>query len=211
MLYCRIWNERKKYLLVVAVLFVVVVLPLAQAQRGAIVLPRNLAQLSGRARVVVRARVIAAQFEPHPKYPNLDSVVVTLSVEEILKGTAGKTLTFRQFVWDPRDRSDRLGYRYGEEVLLFLNPPTTVGFTSPVGLEQGRFLVLSGPAGSITVLNGARNRGLSFGMTGLPETSKLSARARQALAVPPDKTGPLQLDVVREIVRTFATFTDKTQ
>jgi hypothetical protein len=210
MLYCGIWNDRKKYLLVV-VLSVVVILPLAQAQRGAIVFPRNLAQLSGRANIVVRAHVIEAHFEPHPDYPNLSSVVVTLFVEEVLKGTAGKILTFRQFVWDPRDRSDRLGYRTGEEVLLFLNHQTTAGFTSPVGLEQGRFLVLSSPSGGVTVLNGAGNRGLSFGMLGLSGAPRLSARARQVLAVPPDKTGPLQLDVVREIVRNFATFTDKTQ
>jgi hypothetical protein len=103
MLYCRIWNDRKKYLLVL-VLSVVVVLPLAQAQRSAIVFPRNLAQLSGWANIVVRAHVIEAHFKPHPNHPNLGSVVVTLSVEEVLKGTAGKILTFRQFEWDPRDR-----------------------------------------------------------------------------------------------------------
>lgn len=204
----RIWNDRKKHFLA---LFSVVALPLAQAQHGAIVLPRNLAQLSGRANIVVLGRVIEAHSEPHPKYQNLESVVVTLSVEEVIKGKTGRTLTFRQFVWDPRDRSDRLGYRPGDNVLLFLNHETTAGFTSPVGLEQGRFLVLSGPGGSKTVLNGASNRGLSIGMQGLFEVSGLSARARQALAVPPDKMGPLQLDVAREIVRTFARFTDKTQ
>ena len=205
----RIWNNHKKHFL--ALFSVVVVLPLAQAQRGAIVLPRNLAQLSGRANIVVRGRVLQAHSEPHPDYQNLESVVVTLSVKEVLKGTAGKILTFRQFVWDPRDRSDRLGYRAGEEVLLFLNHKTTAGFTSPVGLEQGRFLVLSSPSAGVTVLNGAGNRGLSFGMLGLSGASRLSTRARQVLAVPPDKTGRLQLDVVREIVRAFATFTDKTQ
>jgi hypothetical protein len=205
----RIWNDHKKHFL--ALFSVVVALPLAQAQRGAIVLPRNLAQLSGRVNIVVRGHVLQAHSEPHPKYQNLESVVVTLSVEEVLKGTTGKILTFRQFVWDPRDRSDRLGYRAGEEVLLFLNHTTTAGFTSPVGLEQGRFLVLSSPSAGVTVLNGAGNRGLSFGMLGLSGASRLSARARQVLAVPPDKTGHLQLDVVREIVRAFATFTDKTQ
>lgn len=209
MLGSRIWKDRKKHFL--ALFSVVAVLPLAQAQRGAIVLPRNLAQLSGRANIVVRGRVIEAHSEPHPTYQNLESVVVTLSVEEVIKGKTDKTLTFRQFVWDPRDLSDRLGYRPGENVLLFLNHETTAGFTSPVGLEQGRFLVLSGPGGSKTVLNGASNRGLSMGMQGLFAVSGLSARARQALAVPPDNLGPLQLDVLREIVHTFATFTDKTQ
>lgn len=205
----RIWNDRRKSLL--SLFSVVVLLPLAQAQRGAIVLPRNLAQLSGMANIVVQGRVLEAHLEPHAEFHNLESVVVTLSVEEVIKGKAGKTLTFRQFVWDPRDRSDHLGYRPGEDLLLFLNHETTAGFTSPVGLEQGRFLVLSSPGGSRTVLNGASNRGLSIGMQGLVEVSGLSARARQALAVPPDRMGPLQLDVVREIVRTFATFKGKTQ
>ena len=205
----RIWDHRKKSLL--SLFSVVVLLPLAQAQRGVIVLPRNLAQLSGTANIVVRGRVLEAHLEPHPKYQNLESLVVTLSVEEVIKGKAGKTLTFRQFVWDPRDRSERLGYRPAEDVLLFLNRETTAGFTSPVGLEQGRFLVLSGPGGTRTVLNGASNRGLSIGMQGLVEVSGLSARARQALALPPDSMGPLQFDVVREIVRTFSTFKDKTQ
>src|ERR1043166_3597559 len=144
-------------------LFAILQVPDASAQRGAITLPRNLTQLTSRAATVVHGRVIYAQVQAHPQYQNLSSVVVAISVEDVLKGAAGKTLTFRQFIWDPRDRADAGGYREGEEFVLFLNHVTPAGFTSPVGLEQGRFRVLRGANGDPTVGNGANNKALFHG------------------------------------------------
>ena len=44
--------------------------------------------------------VVSVRMEKHPELTNLDTVVVTLRVRETLKGQAGETFTFRQYVWD---------------------------------------------------------------------------------------------------------------
>ena len=172
----------------------------AQSQRGAITVPRNLVQLTTRAATIVRGRVIYARVEPHPQYHNLHTVVVVMSVGDVLKGPARRTLTFRQFIWDPRDRVDAAGYRRGEELLLFLNPETDAGFTSPVGLTQGRFRVLRGAAGEPMVANGVNNHGLLQGAQFLSSARRLSRRAQEALARPPEQAGPIHLSVMEEMV-----------
>jgi hypothetical protein len=174
----------------------------AEAQRGAITVPRNLSQLTARAATVVQGRVSFAREEPHPRYHNLRSVVVTVLVEDVWKGAAGKSLTFRQFIWDPRDSADRAGYREGQELVLFLNHQTSAGFTSPVGLEQGRFRVLRDSAGATVVVNGANNNGLFDGMQEIATAPQFSPRARRAMA--PKQLGPVPLDVLKELVRGFS-------
>lgn len=186
-------------------------LPNAQAQRGAITVPRDLVQLTDRAARVVHGRVIYARVEAHPQYRNLSSVLVVMSVADVLKGKAAKTLTFRQFIWDPRDRADRAGYRQGEELVLFLNRVTAAGFTSPVGLEQGRFRVLRKAVGEPMVLNGAGNNALFQGARALSIAPKLSLKARQTLARNTTKAGPIPLDVLREVVHTVVAELEEAQ
>src|SRR5690348_11925161 len=75
-------------------------------QRGAITASRNLADLAGEARVIVRGRIVSARVEPHPQFSSLWTILVTLQVDEVIKGQLGDSYTFRQFIWDPRDRQD---------------------------------------------------------------------------------------------------------
>jgi hypothetical protein len=85
----------------------------AFAQRGALTVPRNLIEMSERAADIVRGTVVSARVEKHPELTNLDTVVVTLRVREALKGGAQGSFTFRQYIWDIRDRWDAAGYRKG--------------------------------------------------------------------------------------------------
>src|SRR6202040_168064 len=66
----------------------------------------------------------------------------------------------RQFVWDARDVADAAGYRKAGELLVFLNPVSPYGFTSPVGLDQGRFRIVRDSKGKAFALNGRDNIGL---------------------------------------------------
>src|SRR5205823_3374571 len=136
----------------------------ASAQRGAVTLPRNLTQLTTQAALIVHGRVLYSHVEPHPQYRNLSSVVVTIGVFDVLKGTAGKSLSFRQFIWDPRDIADRGGYHNGDELFLFLNKVTAAGFTSPVGLEQGRLRLVRGLGGEASVAPAVANSLLYQGL-----------------------------------------------
>ena len=111
----------------------------ALAQRGALTLPRNLSQLVEGSADIVRGTVMSARVEKHPQLPHLDTIVVTLRVDETIKGAPAKTYTFRQYIWDIRDREDRAGYFKGQSYLLLMNAPSRFGLTSPVGMDQGRF------------------------------------------------------------------------
>ncbi len=178
--------------------------PALSAQRGALTRPENLDQLVGRASLIVHGRVLSARVEPHPQYVNISTVVVTLRVDETLKGAPAATLAFRQFIWGLRDRLDAAGYRKGLELVLLLNPETRLGLRSPTGLEQGRFRILRDPAGRSVALNGRRNAGLFSALA--PQLSakgvRLSARLQSTIEQP--APGPLALDDLRELIRVLA-------
>ena len=103
---------------------------------------------------------MSAKIEPVPNLPNLRSVAVTMSVTKMIKGKPAPTLTFRQFLWDAHDTSVFAFYKQSGELLLFLNPVSSYGLTSPVGLEQGRFRILRDSKGGQYVVNGRGNLGL---------------------------------------------------
>lgn len=179
---------------VVVLLFVA-----AGAQRGAVVMQRNLAELTAQAETIVVAHVAFVRVERHPQFQNLNTVVVTLRVSETLKGVPRETLTFRQFIWDPRDIADGAAYRRGDEVLLLLNRENEYQLTSPAGLNQGRFEIRRNEAGRAFAINGHGNQGLFDGM--VPAVSTLSARTRAFLVRSQASPGPVALDDLRQTIR----------
>lgn len=181
-------------------LFVCLAAP-ATAQRGALTQPRNLAQLEEQSATILRGRVVSAFVEPHPQYAHIHTVLVTLHVEESLKGAPGTTYTFRQFIWDARDRFDSAGYRKGQHLLLLMNSATPLGLTSPAGIEQGRFRILRDAAGREVAVNGAANRGLFRDLASqlTKKGIRLSAEMSRVVAQPP--AGPLPLDDLRQLIR----------
>jgi hypothetical protein len=176
----------------------------AHAQRGAITLPRNLADLSSNAGQIIQGRVVSATVEPDPRYNHLQTLVLTLAVDDVLKGQAPTTFTFREFLWDIRDISDRAGYRLGDEVLLFLNNPTPLGLITPVGLQQGRFRVVKGSDGQDYAINANQNSGLFDNVvrSGALNPAKLSAKSRAT--VQSFQHGPIALTALKESVHLLA-------
>src|SRR6267142_101730 len=150
----RIMRLQELSLLHRVFLMTLLVCPVAHAQSGAHTVPVDLDTLVHSAHTIVRGQVVSAVVEPHPQFANLQTVVVTLSVSKVLKGDAGATFTFRQFVWEPQDVETAAGYRKSPELLLFLNPNSPYGLTSPVGLEQGRFRVERDAKGNAFASNG---------------------------------------------------------
>jgi hypothetical protein len=134
--------------------------PAMHSQSGASVAQANLDYLVENARTIVRGNVVSAVLEPHPQFANLQTVVVTIAVAKTFKGQAATTLTFRQYVWNVRDATGAGGYHKAEELLLFLNPTSLYGLTSPVGMEQGHFRVLHDNKGNRYAVNGRGNVGL---------------------------------------------------
>jgi len=189
-----------RWLLAAAAL--VLLLPAAVAQRGAIVQPVALDQIVAGAGVIVRGTVMAVRAEKHPRYSSLDTLVVTLDVLEVYKGGAPKTLSFRLYLPDVRDTYDRLGYREGQEVILFLAPTSRAGLTAPIGLEQGRFLVRRAGARA-SAANGYSNARLFHGLREDAARRGVLPERLQKIVMS-HKRGAIDLADLEEMVRAFA-------
>ena len=175
----------------------------AFAQRGAITLPRNLDELTDRAQDIVRGTVTDARVEKHPELANLHTIVVTLRVSETLKGSARDTYTFRQYIWDLRDRDDVAGYRKGQELLLLMNGSSRYELTSPVGLEQGRFRIQRDRAGREVALNGTGNLRL-FERLQDAQGKPAALSAQQSSLIAKHRSGPVALDELAAMIRAYA-------
>ena len=174
------------------------------AQRGAMTVPRNLDQLTDRASDIVRGTVVSARIEKHPELTNLDTIVVTLRVRETLKGTAQGTFTFRQYIWDVRDRYDAAGYRKGQDVLLLMIAPSRYGLSSPAGMDQGRFRIERDRSGREMALNGTGNMRLFDGLSAEADKEGVALTSKQASIVAKHRKGPVELAELTAMIREFA-------
>ena len=175
----------------------------AFAQRGAMTVPRNLDQLTDRASDIVRGTVVTARVEKHPELSNLDTVVVTLRVHDTLKGHAAGTYTFRQYIWDVRDRYDSAGYRKGQDLLLLMIAPSEYGLSSPAGMEQGRFRIERDRAGREVAVNGTDNLRLFDGLAAA-DKSVAALSPKQASLAAKHRKGPVELAELEAMIRAFA-------
>jgi len=183
-------------------LLLFVVCPAVHAQNGAYTSPADLDLLVQTAHTIVRGRVMSAKVESHPQFPNIQTVVVTLSVTKVLKGEAASTFTFRQFLWDAHDLPVFAGYKGAGEVLFFLNPVSPYGLTSPVGLEQGRFRVIRDAKGNRYVLNGRGNSDL-FNQVSAKASSRGLTFSRQVREMLLKPTGQAPLNALEDAIQTL--------
>jgi hypothetical protein len=199
-------SRNRHFFYVCALAAVVSLAGISQAQQSARVMTRGLDEMAQSAELIVHGSVTSTKVEPHPQYKNLMTVVVTLQVEDTLKGTAGKTLTFRQYIWDVRDGKKAGGYQKGEEMLLLLGRTSQAGFRSPVGLEQGRFRIFREASGSVTAINGRANAGLfnSSEQRAQAKGIRLSAKTSSLIHRQQTAAGPIPLAELKEAVRSFA-------
>ena len=108
---------------------------------------------SGADRVFV-GRVL--RVESGPDASGFPATWTTFAVDDVVKGTLPATVTIKQVGAAPSAAGGAIfrvpglpEYREGEKVLLFLNPDSAAGFTSPVGLAQGCFRVSGDGVGAV--------------------------------------------------------------
>ncbi len=176
----------------------------AFAQRGAMTVPRNLGQLTDRASDIVRGYVVSARVEKHPVLSALDTVVVTLRVRETLKGQAQGAFTFRQYIWDIRDRYDTAGYHKGQDVLLMMIAPSAYGLSSPAGMDQGRFRIERDRKGHEIAVNGMGNARLFEGLQADADKKGVTLTAKQTSLAARHRAGPIELTELTSMIRAFA-------
>lgn len=191
----------RSYLLLLAAMALVVP---AWAQQSALTVPRNLEQLTDRAAVIVRGHVVSARMEKHPELTNLDTVVVTLRVQETLKGQAGETFTFRQYVWDLRDRMNAVGYQKGQHVLLMMLEPSRYGLSSPAGMEQGRFRIERDASGREYAVNSRDNLRLFDGVGAKLAREGITPSPAAASLIAKHRRGPVELRELTALIRQLA-------
>lgn len=176
----------------------------AWAQPEALTIPRNLEQLTDRSAVILRGTVMSVSVEKHPELTHLDTVVVTLRVKEALKGQAGNTFTFRQYVWGPSDRKNVAGYGKGQELLLMMIEPSRYGLSSPAGLEQGRFLISRDADGREVAVNGRGNLKLFDGIGPLAAAKGIYLSPTTSSLIQRHVAGPVEVRDLATMIREFA-------
>jgi len=172
-------------------------------QSSAITIPRNLGELVGESQTVVQGWVTSVALEPHPQMKNLMTVVVTLRVEETLKGNGASTFTFRQAAIDFRDQRQALGYRTGQHLLLVLIKPSANGLTSPAGMEQGRFHIESQGAAKLSATNGLANAGLFRGLESQLKAKGLRISPESEEMIANSKAGSVSLEPLKSLIRSM--------
>lgn len=175
----------------------------AEAQRGARTTPRGLDQLTEEADVIVHGSVVSARVEPHPQFKNLMTVVISLHVQETLKGRPRNSMQFRQYIWDIRDQIDAARYAKGQELLLMLGPVSEHGLTSPVGLEQGRFRISRDSNGQTIALNGYGNVGLFESVARRAERKGVQLPPRVKALSQSHQAGPVPLADLESAIRSL--------
>lgn len=194
---------------ILAVLMIsLLLLPLLATGQELLTRQMNLSEITDQAGTIVRGQVVDIAIEPHPNFPNILTLKVVLFVSESISGTDGQQISFRVYLPDgkfsksaakPGVRSD---YRVGDELLLFLYPPSHYGLTSTVGGEQGRFRIVSDGQRKV-VANSLGNRGLFDGVETQAQAKGVQLTANQKMLVR-QKEARVEVqafvDVVRQLV-----------
>jgi hypothetical protein len=160
----------------------------------------NLAYLTQRADVIVQGRVTEVVHETLPQYPNLYTLRITLSVDDMMRGPAGKTYTFREIYLGTRAKEGKKSYQTGQHLLLFLPSPSRYGLSSPIGVEQGRFHISQDSSENALVSNEAGNIGL-FNDVAAAVTGSGRILTPNQRKVVSTRSGPVQLNDFLSLVK----------
>jgi hypothetical protein len=194
----------------VAAALLAVTLVLPGVAPATTVLPLDLEALTAAAGCVFMGRVIEVR-SGHDRH-GLPVTWTTFAVDEALKGTAAATIEIKQLGGDTSTdgaiyRVPALpSYAVGDEVILFLHPESREGFTSPVGLGQGRFRIRRGH-GLPVAENDVGNTNLTAGAAATealtaPGIGGAGQAARSADVAPADAVAaPIPVDELLTRVR----------
>lgn len=119
--------------------------------QAATVLPLYLDEIVADAAVAFQGTCTANRVELDPQ-TGFVVTYTTFTVTDVLKGTVGPTHTIKQL----GGRMKNVGYRVaggtsfevGGNYVVFIYGVSSAGFSSPVGLSQGQFIVRQGPNGA---------------------------------------------------------------
>ena len=128
----------------------------------------NIERIIADAAIIVHGTVAKVHYAIDPK-TNLLSTFVTIDVKENLFGAEQKQITLKMLGGKTDRRTLKLAdmpqYVKGQEIVGCFFLPSTSGFTSPVGMGQGTFTVVTEPStGKRVIRSAAEQRQLFAGM-----------------------------------------------
>lgn len=129
--------------------------------------PLNVEQMTERAARIFSGRCVATEIVVDTEL-GVAVTVATFEVDRVAKGDVGGTVALRMLGGDGVGTDDMAGmprFRAGDEVVLFLYGESASGLSSPVGLGQGRFSVVTDKLGRKIALNDFANRNLLVDLT----------------------------------------------
>jgi len=177
----------------------VIILP----ARASSVLPLYLDQIIDGAAVAFQGTCIENRTE-RDSQTGLIVTYTSFQVQDVLKGQVESTHTIKQAGGQlPGPASDLVSrmdgvpsFRVGASYVVFLYGVSAAGFSSPVGLAQGKFSVLPGPAG-LQVSNGRKFGDMTANRAAL--VLPQSAQAQQGQV--PEQGDRIGLDAFKQLVR----------
>lgn len=172
------------------ILFLSIISLLLAGEASALtVLQLNLEQLTALAEKIFVGKCLSVKSETDEAGRPVQ--YITFEVSEMLKGEPAETITFKQIGYSLSEETNLEGitvqgvfqevprYEAGEEAVIFLSGESRLGFTAPVGLWQGKFLVKSADSGEKKVVNGMENRGLFVGWNKSPKFKSMAISSRE--------------------------------
>ncbi len=139
----------------------------------------NLEQMVFDAGMIVQGTVANVETGVDPQ-TKLIATFVTIDVTENFYGVTDKRLIIKLLGGSSQKKTVKLAempvFTVGEEIISLFFKPSKYGFTSPVGMEQGKFTVQSDAVSKkIYVRNGLNNSQLFTGFKNKTAISKISA------------------------------------
>jgi hypothetical protein len=168
--------------------------------RATTVLPLFLDEIVDTAATAFQGTVLENRTERDPA-TGLVVTYTTFAVREVIKGTVGATHTIKQVGGTLPDGAVQFHihgvpkFKVGEDYVVFLAGVSAAGFSSPIGLSQGRFSVTGAP-GARKVANGRDFKDM---------TARISARvpqhAREHMQALPGASVDMDLADFKQLVR----------
>jgi len=192
----------KPYIILFSLLFSVCNLSSAAATS---MRPISLEQLSTRATLIFYGEVVGNQVKQDEQSGYI-ATFTEFKVIDLIKGNVGKTHTIKQIGGDLKDRNMSLRihgvprFQVGNNYVVFLPTKSKLGFSSPLGLHQGSFSVLT--INNEQVISNSRSQ------VNQPQTRQLEQTSKAVqvpLAVSVDRPSQARLDDFINTVRAYNT------
>ncbi len=184
-----------RQLLLTCLISLIIALP----ARAMSVLPLYLDEIVNDAAIAFQGKSLENHSELDPQ---TNSIVTysTFEVQEVLKGEVGATHTIKQIGGELQGKTNQITgvptFTVGESYILFLYGVSASGFSSPVGLGQGKFNIIPVSTG-FHVSNGRDFKEMTLGTPNSLVPASVLNKMQQA----PGRVQRLDLDEFKQLVR----------